>query len=416
MEIVKKYFENELFKASFILLVLINFSNLLNYLFHFIMGRMLGPSDYGTLAVLASIIYIISVPTSSIQTLVARRTTRLNVKKEYSKINGMFRFMLFEGFILALIIFTIFVAASYFIAPLLKIPFFLVILAGAYVFGAFLSPIGLGVLQGIKKFSVWGWNAILNSSLKIVFAILLVAFGFGVYGPILGFFFGVIISFVFIFPYIKEITSTKVIKEKVGIISFSSIPILAAVFIITLMYSLDIIFVKLFFSSEIAGKYAVVSMIGKMIFFATSSISNVMFPISSERFFEKNKEKISSVIKKSFLMILGLCTITVIAFLVFPELIIKILFGARYLETANILIFMGLAYSFISLTYTFILYKLSVDELRLRHLVLLLLFLAIQIALFIAFKENLVYFSMAFAASTFVTFIGSLMFIRKWKN
>ena len=413
---LKESFNNELFKASFILLILMNVSNVLNYVFHFVMGRMLGPVDYGILAVLTSIIYIFSVPTTAIQTLVAKHTTRLGVNKEYGKIKGLFKIMIIEASLLAACLFIIFLVLSLFFAESLKISMGLLILTGIYLFGAFISPIGTGILQGSKKFSVWGWNSILNSVIKIVLAIVLVLLGFRVYGPVIGFILGTVLSFLFILPFIKEILQSKEIKERIPIISRDNIALLTSILIITLMYSLDIIFAKIFFSAEIAGKYSVASMIGKMIFFGTSSISNAMFPISSEKFFKKAKEKSGKVIKKTFFVVSLLCFIAVIALFLFPKLIIGILFGNAYTDIYSIMIYLGVAFSFLSLTNTFILYKLSVEQFRIRHAGILIIFLALQVLAFVMFRSSLQSFSIAFMISTIITFLASILLIRKRKE
>jgi len=83
---IKKIMSNELVRGSFILLVTIGIYNLLNFIFHFSMGRLLGPAGYGVLAVLMSIIYIYGVPSEAIQNLVSKYTSRLNFKKENRKI------------------------------------------------------------------------------------------------------------------------------------------------------------------------------------------------------------------------------------------------------------------------------------------------------------------------------------------
>jgi len=80
---LKKIFSNELFKGSFILLVFNSFGNVLSYFFQFIMAWMLGPSDYSILATLTSIIGIFGILTLSLQTIVAKRTAELNIKKNY---------------------------------------------------------------------------------------------------------------------------------------------------------------------------------------------------------------------------------------------------------------------------------------------------------------------------------------------
>jgi O-antigen/teichoic acid export membrane protein len=388
-----------------------NVANILNYIFHFIMGRMLGPADYGILAFLTSIIYIFSVPTSAIQTLAARHTTRFNVKSEYGKIKGMIKQMTLEATLLAAILFVIFIIFAFIFAESIGVSFFLLALTGLYLFGAFLSPIGTGVLQGSKKFSEWGWNSILNSLIKIVLAVVLVLTGFRVYGPIIGFFFGAMISFVLVFPYIKNILDSKEVKEKITIISRENFSLLSAVFIITLMYSLDIILVKIFFSPELVGKYAVASMIGKMIFFGTASITNAMFPISSERFFSEDK-KSQNLIGRTFGVIFVLCAIATIALFVFPEIIIQLLFGKAYVSISGIMFYLSIAFSFLSLTNTWILYKISISQFRIRHAGILILLLGLQIWLLINYNQSLQSFSWAFMLSSAITFIISIVLIR----
>lgn len=413
---LKESLRNEIFRASFILLILMTLANFINYLFHFVMGRMLGPADYGILAFLTSIIYIFSVPTASIQTLVAKYATKFNVKKEYGKIKGMIKFMILEATLLALVLFLIFCLISFFFSSYIGISFWLLALTGLILFSSFLSPIGLGVVQGLKKFSILGWNTVFNSTLKIILAIVLVLFSFRVYGAILGFILGGLISFIFIFPFIKEIMNSKEIVERKTLISINSVAVLVSILIVTLMYSLDIIFAKIFFTADIAGKYAVASMIGKMIFFGTSAVTIAMFPLSSEKFLGGDKSKTKRIIKKTFIFVTLLCLIALIFMGLFPKLVVSLLFGSKYLDIVNILFYLGVAFSMISLTNTFILYKLSIEEFRIRHTGILLLFLILQIILFINFRQNITLFSFAFMISTIVTFLGSVLLIRKWKN
>ncbi len=414
---LKESFKNEIFRASIILLLLTTLANILNYVLHLVMGGwLLKTADYGTYGFLISLIYIFGVPAAAIQTLVARHTIKFNVKKEYGRIKGMIKFMFVEASILALLLFVLFCLASLLLSNYFHISFGLLCITGLFLFGAFLSPIGLGVLQGLKKFSALGWNLTFNSTVKLMMAIVLVLLGFRVYGAITGFLFGVFFSVIFVFPYIKEIMNSQEIKQKIPIISRENLGLLSAILIITLMYSMDIIISKIFFSADLAGKYTIASMIGKMIFFGTSAVAGAMFPISSERFLTQNKEKSLSIIKKSFFIISALCLIALIFLGFFPKMIIQILFRKEYLEIENIMFYIGVAFSFISLTNAWILYKLSTYEFRIRHALILLVFLFLQIASFIIFHENLTSFSIAFMISTAITFIGSVLLIKQWKN
>ena len=60
-----------------LLLVVLGFVNASNYLFHVVISRLLGPSDYGALAALLAVVLVFSIPLGVIQTAVADKTATL---------------------------------------------------------------------------------------------------------------------------------------------------------------------------------------------------------------------------------------------------------------------------------------------------------------------------------------------------
>ena len=412
--IFEKIKKNELFRGSLILFILINLGNLINYLYQIVMARMLGPSDYGILAVLVSLTYIFAVPTIAIQTAVSKKIAILNVKKEYSKMNGLFFSFLKKLFIFSLIVFILFAILSFFIIKPLNISFWLLILTGTLIVASFIYPLVAGSLQGMKKFSTLGWNTLLVFFIKIIIAIILVIFGFKVYGAILGFILGMIFGFIFALPYIKEIINAKRDDDGTKILTKENSLIFCAILVFVFMYSIDVILARVFFSSEIAGQYAVLSTIGKMILFSTMPIGNAMFPISAERHYAKTKT--SGIIKKASLYVFMLCATAIAIFIIFPELIIKLLFGNQYLEIAGLLPYLGIAFSLIAFLNILILYRISTDEFNLSHLFLIIFFLVAEIILLFLFNANIKQFTFAFMFSTIITFIGAFIFVRRWKK
>src|SRR3954454_10066408 len=61
-------------RQTALLLFVLAFVNGSNYLFHVVISRMLGPSDYGALAALLAVVLVLSVPFSVVQTAVAEKT------------------------------------------------------------------------------------------------------------------------------------------------------------------------------------------------------------------------------------------------------------------------------------------------------------------------------------------------------
>ena len=90
------------------------------------MGRILGPADYGVLAVLMSIIFLHGIPNESIQNLISRYTSKFNAKKENGKIKYLMLKAGKKGFVAAIVIFIILVLVSFLLANFLISPFFAV--------------------------------------------------------------------------------------------------------------------------------------------------------------------------------------------------------------------------------------------------------------------------------------------------
>ena len=410
-DFLSRFIKNELFIGSLILLIMISISNLLNYFFHFSMARMLGPADYSVLAVLTSLIYIFNVPTLSIQTIASKYSTKFNSKKQFGKINSLFVFLTKKLLIFSFFAFIAFAVISIFLAKSLDISFGLLTLTGTILFGMFLSPIAIGILQGTKKFKVWGINAMISSLIKLIIAIALVFFGFKIYGAVIGFIIGTTISFFLALPFIKRITKDKrKDKQEIKIFSSYDLATFFAMLFFVIMFSCDVILAKKFFSPELAGKYSVASMIGKMLLFSIMSISSVMFPISSEKFL--NGQRTRGVVKKTFFISSVLCGLALILSITFPKLIIKILFGSQYVDVSGILIYLMIAFSAISFLNILILYKISKNKLELKHIIFMGLFLATQIILLSLFHKTIYQFSIVFMLSAIISFIGSLILIR----
>ena len=143
----KKIFSDELFKGSFILLIMLNIFNILNYVFHFVMGRLLGPEDYGVLVVLISFTYLFSTPSEAIQGVITKYTSKFNSKGELGKIKYMFFKGLKRTLFFSLILYILFAIISLFLSPFLNIDYPLFLITGIIIFFYFLSPFMKGVLH-----------------------------------------------------------------------------------------------------------------------------------------------------------------------------------------------------------------------------------------------------------------------------
>ncbi|MDD5086274.1 MAG: oligosaccharide flippase family protein [Candidatus Nanoarchaeia archaeon] len=403
---------DEFLRGSIVLIIMFGLYNILNYVFQISMARMLGPSDYGVLAVLMSIVYIFSIPSEAIQTIVTRYTSKFNIKKEYGKIKDLLFRSLGKGAVFSLIVFLIFLFISIFLSSWLNINFYLLGITGIVIFFSFLIPITRGVMQGTKKFKRMGLNMIMEAILKVIITIALVFFGLRTYGAIGGVVIALLLAFILSFSLIKNIVASTRKKVDFGKIYSYNLPSLVAITSIVLMYSLDILLARRFFSPELAGQYAFVSLIGKAIVFANLAVGKAMFPLTSEKF-EKGSET-KSLFKKSIGFVFLISGIALALYFLFPEFVIRILSlgSTKYLAASNVLFLLGLAFTFTSFSNIMILYNLSIGKMK-KSAYFLLSFVVIEIVLLCIFNSNILEFSVSVMLTNLIMFVYSLFFTVK---
>ncbi|MBU3912750.1 MAG: oligosaccharide flippase family protein [Nanoarchaeota archaeon] len=404
--------KDELVRGSFILLAVISIFNILNYIFQMSMARLLGPADYGILAVLMSIVYIFGIPSEAIQTVIARYTSKFGIKKENGKIKDLMYRSLKKLFLFSVIAFIVFTILSISLSKMLKIDFWLLALTGLFIFYLFSVPVIRGILQGKKRFLGLGLNMVVESFGKVVFSILLVLLGWKVYGAITGLVIGGVAAFILAFMSVKDIIFTKIKRNQdlSGAYRYN-LPVLIGITSIVLIYSLDVILARIFFNPELAGKYALVSLIGKVILFSSFAISKAMFPIASENF--ERGRKTSSILKKSIVLILLISAVMLFLCFFIPENVIRVisLGSSQYVSASDILFFVSLAFSFTALTNVIINYSLSINRIR-RSSLTLLVFVIMEVVLLSIFNSNLREFAISLLVVNFLMFIYSLWLIK----
>jgi len=243
----------------------------------------------------------------------------------------------------------------------------------------------------------------LESLVKFVLAILFVFVGWKVYGAMAAVFVGTIFAFLFSFVSMKRILLSREEKANIPEIYKYSFSVFAVITCITVFYSLDVILARSFFSDDVAGFYAMASILAKSIFFATLPISKAMFPLSSEA--EKD-EKSKRVFWKAF-SILSFCIfVALVATYIFPDLLIRIFAGRYVPEAAGILFYVAIAISLISFTNLILLHRLSVGKTK---GILIFIFLLIEIILLSIFNGSLFEYSLALIAANAIFLIGSII-------
>jgi O-antigen/teichoic acid export membrane protein len=226
-----------------------------------------------------------------------------------------------------------------------------------------LIPFNRGILQGLQKFNSLGANLIIEGIARLLIALGLIFLGFKSNGAIAAVLIASAAALILTFPALNIKKFKGRLKvDRTEVYNFTVISFIA-LFLINAIYNIDIFLVKHFFSSEIAGQYAVISLLGKVILFGATSIGLVMFPKVSEAHLNDRKQ-VNQIFKKSLLFAFIISLLISAIYLLFPNLIINLLFGQSYLAIAPLIGFFGIAMLFLSLAYISVLYKLAIGKKR----------------------------------------------------
>ena len=401
---MKALINRNLLKGSFILVLGFGLFNFFHFLFQFFMARMLSISDYGVLATLFAVIYIFSIFTESMQNVVVKYSSN---EPTNGKLKNILNRSMKKASTYSLIIFSFYLISAIFLANLLGISYMLLSVNGLVIFLALYLPITRGIMQGRKKFGLLSINMASESICKLILGLFFVFIGWKVYGAIFGVILGGSFSLLISFFQLKDvIKSDEKEADTIGIYNYAKPALLISAMII-IFYSLDVIIAKIFFEPEIAGAYAIASILGKIIFWGTLPISKAMFPMSAEN----KKNKTDNIFQSSFFILIFFIVISLLFFYFAPNFVIKIFSGKQIPLASSILFLLGISFSLISITNLILLHKLSIN--KIEGYKYLILFIFIEIILLSNFSSNLLEFSLAFITSSAAFLWGSLILIKE---
>ena len=98
------------------------------YVYHLLMGRMLGPADYGILASLISLVYLLGIPLGVLNLVVVKFVAGFKGKKDFDSIGSFFRIVNRKVLIFGLLLLLLILALTPLMSSFLHLDSFLPIL------------------------------------------------------------------------------------------------------------------------------------------------------------------------------------------------------------------------------------------------------------------------------------------------
>lgn len=371
LRLIKKFLQHELITGSLFIFIGSLISNFFSFLYNLFIARNLTLSDYAIVASLMSIIALATLPSQSISTIIIQFATNFFTSKQEKKAAAFYIKTTKVIVYISIAILVISLLFSSFIASFLKIdnrwyPF----LAGLIVSLGYLNVVNGSFLQSLLKFKLIAFLGALGSFLRLLFGLIFIFIGWRVYGALGALIVSYIVAFILYLMPLKFIFSIaqKEVHIQLKELILYAIPTSLAVIALSSFISTDIILVKHFFSPQQAGIYAGVSLVGRVIFYFTSPIPSVMFPLIIKKY--NNNESTHGV----FYLSLGLVALASIGlslfYFLFPQLTLSIFFGGKkYLQASSLLGIFGLYISIFSLVNVCTTFFLSLKRTNIAYII-----------------------------------------------
>lgn len=330
---IYKVISHPLISGGAVIIIGSSIGNVFNYLFNLSMGRLLTVVEYGILASLISLFNIFIVFSVSITTVFSKFSASFIAKNKNDHIGILFKkgtmFIGLIGLIITLLI--IIMSAS--IANFLKIKDILLIdLIAISLFFSFLSSVASGILQGLFRFFNYSMVYVLGALSKVILAIIFVFLSFHVFGPVWAILLSTGIAYLAAIYSLKNFLYKDKIKGLVlpnlhGELVSYGLPVLLSSIGLTLIYTMDVILVKHFFSGVAAGQYAALSLMGRSIFFIVAPLSSVFFTLIAQK--KERNENLSGTVFMSVALTAAPAIILSGVYFLFPGLILHVFFPAK---------------------------------------------------------------------------------------
>ena len=332
--------------------------NIGNYLYNLALGRLLGPGAFANAAILITFLLILSFMAMTLQLSVAKFTGSFDTEKKDAFLKYSRKWSLIIGGIVgSLIFFSSLELQSWFNTDSSNM--FRIFGLGVPIY--FLMSVNRGYFQGEQEFiklSITYQGEMLSRLFLTLVFILFLPFESSELVSL-----GILISLVpGMLPFKRIKTKVLPMLEKAEISHLKKFILVTAFYELTqiLINNGDILLVKHFFDSHAAGLYSSMALIGRGVYFVAWMFVMLLLPEVVKRHKEGLETK--NIFFKYLGMICVLVTAVVITTILFPNLIIQVLFGSAYTEVAGMLWKYALASALFALANVFVYYFLSLDK------------------------------------------------------
>jgi len=365
--------------GALFLLVATTVANVLAFGYQVVMARLLEPAEYAALTALFGVLILESISSQVIQSATAKLTAQYRARDEEAALHAFVRRWTVRVGAASGALGVVVVLLSPVIAVALALPGLSVALLGVSLFLAIVFTFGLGLLQGLARFVWMGSALIAQSGSRLAIGAALVLAGFSVDGAFTGAAAAIAVSLVVLavplVPLLRAARGSKVVHElgpaETRFFALSAVVLLAY----AALTNMDAVLARSLLAPEQAGAYAGAITMGKIVLFAPIAIGFLLLERTARA--HARGEDTERALYLALGFVAATSGLVAAAYLVVPELLVPIVVGSKYPETARLVGTYGIAALANALLSLWIAYFIGRGEMRVG----LLLALAVVVEL-----------------------------------
>lgn len=400
--------------AGALLLISSTVVNAGNYGYNLLLGRWLGPAAFADLSFAVTLMLVLTLVTGTIQTVVARFAAGYAAADDSARLDQLRRWLTpwawGVGALSALLLGGL--------APLLAAWFQLssawplaILAAGLPVY--FALGVSRGLLQGCTRFGQLALGYQAEMWARLLAGVALVALGWGVGGAVLGLSLSFVAAWAASLPIPQRghggppatptlspdptggaeqdaaagriaagattaqasppspaggrgvgarpsvAVSQLPLAERRRVLLYAG-PVAVALLGQIVVNNSDVLLVKALFAPAAAGLYAALALIGRIVFFATWSVVTALFPVVAQR--QQRGEPHRGLLGLGLGLVAGAGLPIVAGAWLWPDAVVRLLFGADYLAAAPLLWLYALATTLYALANVVVSYRLALGQ------------------------------------------------------
>jgi len=355
------------------------------YVFHFIVGRLLGPASYSIVASAIAALYLLTLPSLVVQTVSMRFTSVLAARDDLAGLRHLLVRLTFINLMIGALLALALLAGGQHAARFLQLPSqdVVIVLAFAAALGVLVAA-NRGVLQGLRRFAALSTNLVTDMAARVAVGAALIAAGLSVLGALLGVLFGPALAYGQSLLLLRSLRgSPGRVAVTPGAIGRYAVPASVAVMGVTYLFNVDVLLAKHYLSPPAAGVYAAASVLGRIVYFLGLTIAGVMFPEVAT--LHARDQSHFHVVDRSLLFLGTVAVMLTGTYVAVPGLV-AIPFGASFQAVYPYLGLFALALSLLALANLLVNYFLSVNSSR--FVLPLLAACMLETVLIIAFHDG----------------------------